>query len=128
MTIICNFTVFIFNGHHAFGRTTNKSIISSRQNTLTGTKDVTYIGCLRILVNCFRTDFGIASDGNRTETAVVVVQCIRHILFNAVWCAFVIRFCNIVSGHRSNLATTIDVSSHLGIALNGDRRVAAYQC
>ena len=68
---------------------------------------------------CFRAYFGITPDVDGAIAAMLpffhLSQCHRHAIDN------------IVSGHRSNLATAIDALQHLGVALNGDRGVAAHQ-
>ena len=64
--------------YHTFGRSRYKSIISSRQDALTGTKHVAYVSRLRFRGNCFRTDFSIALNGNGTETTIFIFQCIWH--------------------------------------------------
>ena len=59
---------------------------------------------------------------------VYVRQSIRHIFLNTIGGSFIVRCCHSVSGHRSYLATAIDILSYPGITLNGDRRVTTYQC
>ena len=61
--------------HHTSGRTFVKLILSSRQDTLTSTKDVTRIirtACFSHLHSLCRSDFSVATDGNGTCTTAFV--------------------------------------------------------
>ena len=67
--------------HHTSGRALCKSIRTSRQDSLTGAKDVTGIiwtALFSHLHSCFRSNFGIALYDYGTRAAVGVFQCIRH--------------------------------------------------
>ena len=61
-----------------------------------------------------RTNFGIAPNNN------ITISTANLFFRNAIY--------DMISAHRSQLATAIDTLSDLGIAPNGDRTITTYQC